>query len=194
MDIAGNLLYCRIVNDKEIIALYREGRREEAFSAIVRDYSERLYWHVRPLVDSHEDTDDLLQEIFVKVWQALPSFRGDSRLFTWLWRIASNETLNFLRKRKVRSALMFRNISSSDECSIGDDPYFDGAEAERALMKSLSALPDKQRLVFSLRYFEDLRYEDISEITDTSVGSLKASYHIACEKIKADLRERGFIR
>lgn len=177
------------MSDNEIIALYQEGRREEAFNAIVMGYSERLYYHVRSLVDSHEDADDLLQEVFVKVWQALPSFRGDSRLFTWLWRIASNETLNFLRRRKVRAALSFRKIEQEDENRIDGDPFFNGGEAERKLMKTLATLPHKQRLVFSMRYFEDMKYEDISEITGSSVGSLKASYHIACEKIKAELDE-----
>lgn len=177
------------MSDNEIIALYQRGQRVEAFNAIVRVYSERLYYHVRSLVDSHEDADDLLQEVFVKAWQALPSFRGDSRLFTWLWRIASNETLNFLRRRNVRAALSFRKIGREDENRIDSDPYFNGGEAERRLMKVLATLPHKQRLVFSMRYFEDMKYEEISEVTGSSVGSLKASYHIACGKIKAEFDE-----
>ena len=175
------------VTDKEIIALYREGGTEEAFNAIVKNYGERLYYHVRTILDSHEDTDDLLQEVFVKVWQSLPSFRGDSGLFTWIYRIATSESLNFLRRKRVRAALMFKSISGEDEGKIGDDPYFNASEAERKLMMCLRKLPHKQRIVFSLRYFEDLGYDEISKITDTSVGSLKASYHIAAEKIKSEL-------
>ena len=162
---------------------------EQVFNNIVREYSERLYWHVRRMVGSHEDTDDLLQEIFIKVWNALPRFRGDSDVFTWLWRIATNETLSHLRKARVRAALSFVRIDTEAERISDPDPYFDGNEALRALRKAIAALPDKQRLVFSMRYYEDLSYEQISEITGTSVGALKASYHIAYEKIKQHLTE-----
>lgn len=177
------------MTDKEIIDLYKEGQQERAFREIVDSYSERLYWHVRRFLCSHEDTDDLLQDIFVKIWSALPSFRGDSQLYTWLYRIATNETLNFLNKQKVRSALQFESLSSKLEEKIDEDPWFNGDSMQRLLMKAIQKLPEKQRLVFAMRWFEDLSYEDISEILGTSVGALKASYHFATEKIKTFLEK-----
>lgn len=176
-----------MMRDGDIIRLYRDGDRERAFSEIVKAYGERLYWHVRRFVCCHEDADDLVQEIFVKIWAALPSFREEAQLFTWIYRIATNETLNFLRRQKVRAALSFRSIDSEMERVIDEDPWFDGDAAQRRLMKAMQRLPQKQRVVFSLRYFEDMKYEDISRITGTSTGALKASYHIAYEKIKKEL-------
>lgn len=177
------------MRDEEIIGLYRRGDLEKAFTEIVKAYSERLFWYVRRFVCCQEDADDLIQEIFIKVWAALPSFRGEAQFFTWLYRIATNETLNFIRRQKVRAALNFRSLDVEMEKRIDEDPFFNGGEAERQLMKSLSKLPQKQRIVFSMRYFEDMKYEDISEITGTSVGALKASYHIAYEKLKKELGE-----
>ena len=175
--------------DREIIDLYKAGQQERAFREIVDSYSERLYWHVRRFLCSHEDTDDLLQDIFIKIWSALPSFRGDSQLYTWLYRIATNETLNFLNKQKVRSALQFESLSSKLEEKIDEDPWFNGDSMQRLLMKAIQKLPEKQRLVFTMRWFDDLSYEDISEILNTSVGALKASYHFATEKIKSFLEK-----
>ena len=149
------------MTDKEILELYKAGEREKAFGEIVESYSERLYWHVRRFLCSHEDTDDLLQEIFIKIWSSLSSFRGDSSLYTWIYRIATNESLNFLQKQKIRAALRFESMR----------------------------LPAKQRTVFIMRWFDDLSYEDISEILGTSVGALKASYHFASEKIKTELEK-----
>lgn len=177
------------MTDKEIIKLKDEGQLEKAFNELVNTYSERLYWHVRRIVEDHQDADDLLQEIFIRVWTALPTFRGDSQIFTWLWRIATNESLNFLRKKKVRAALSFQSITEAEERKIDDDPYFNGGAAENVLRKALAKLPKKQKLVFLMRYYDDMKYEDISEILGTSVGSLKASYHIAYEKIKSLLKE-----
>lgn len=162
---------------------------EKYFNELVQKYSEQLYWHVRTLVGSHEDADDLLQEIFLKVWKALPRFRGDSDVFTWIWRIATNEALSHLRKARVRAVLSFTHLEAEAERIADPDPYFDGNAALKSLRKAIDALPDKQRLVFSMRYYEELSYEQISEITGTSVGALKASYHIAYEKIKQYLQE-----
>ena len=178
------------MTDSEILGLYRDGQQERAFNAIVENYSERLYWHVRHFLCSHEDTDDLMQEIFIKVWSSMPSFRGDSQLYTWLYRIATNETLNHLHKQKVRAALQFRSLTPELENRIDEDPFFNGDELQKELMKGVSKLPDKQRLVFTMRYFEDLSYEDISDILGTSVGALKASYHLAVTKIKAGLEKK----
>ena len=165
---------------------------EKLFNQIVKDYSERLWWHVRRFVNSHEDADDLLQEIFLKVWAALPSFRGESQLFTWVWRIATNETLNHLRKEKVRAALRFSSVDAEMERRIQADPYFKGTEAERELAKAVLKLPEKQRQVFIMRWWDDLSYEEMSAITGTSVGALKASYHIAQEKIRSLVSEQLF--
>lgn len=177
------------MDDKEILGLYSSGQREAAFNQIVSKYSEKLYWLVRHFLYSHEDTDDLLQEIFVKVWQSLPSFRGESKLYTWLYSIATNQALNFLHKQKIRAALNFKDLSTEMEDKIDDDPYFNGDKAQRLLLKAIRRLPEKQRTVFNLRYFENLPYEDISEILGTSVGALKASYHFASEKIKNELKK-----
>ena len=163
--------------------------QEKVFNEIVKTYSERLYWHVRRFVLSHEDTDDLLQDIFLKIWTALPSFRGEAQLYTWVYRIATNETLNFLRRQKVRAALQFRSLDDVLEERVDADPYFNGSAAERALSKAIARLPEKQRIVFIMRYYEDLSYEEIAEVTGTSVGALKASYHIAQEKVRAALGE-----
>ena len=167
-----------------------EKRRLELFNDIVSTYSERLYWHIRDMVGTHEDTDDLLQDVFVKIWAALPSFRGDAQLFTWIYRIATNETLNFLRKQKIRSVLSFEQITAAED-RIDADPYFDGDDAQTVLAKAIAKLPAKQRAVFTMRYYDEMKYEDIAEILHTSVGALKASYHIAYEKIKKELKNNS---
>ena len=162
---------------------------EQVFNDIVKKYSERLYWHVRRMVGTHEDADDLLQDIFLKIWTALPSFRGEGQLYTWVWRIATNETLNWLRREKVRAALRFQRVDEELERRIMADPYFNGTDAQRELFKALARLPQKQRQVFVMRWWDELTYEEISAITGTSVGALKASYHIAQEKLKLNLSQ-----
>lgn len=176
------------MTDIQIIQLYSSGRREEAFNEIVKSYSERLYWHIRRFTCSHDDADDILQDVYVKIWKSLPGFREDSKLFTWIWKIATNETLNYLRKQKVRSLISLENLTEKFISRIDEDPSFDGNKLQRELQKAMQKLPEKQRLVFSMRYFEELKYEEISQILGTSVGALKASYHHAYTKIKADLQ------
>lgn len=178
-----------ILSDKEILALYHAGEREKAFNALVQAYKERLYWHIRRFTCSHEDADDLLQETFVKIWGSLDSFRGASSLFTWVYRIATNETLNFLRKQKVKGFFAMEPVESILWKKIDDDPYFNGNELQRQLYKAIQKLPEKQRIVFSLRYFDELSYKEISEILGNSPGALKASYHHAYIKIKAELQK-----
>ena len=177
------------MTEREIIRLHQNGRIEEAFNGIVNTYSERLYWHVRRFLSNHEDTNDLLQDIYIKVWTALPTFRGESQVFTWLWRIATNEVLNYLRKQKFKAMVSLDSSMDILRKKIDDDPYFNGNELQRELHKAIQKLPEKQRVVFNMRYFDELKYEEISEITDTSVGALKASYHHAYNKIKEELNK-----
>ena len=177
------------MTDNDIIRLYCDGRQEEAFNGIVNAYSERLYWHVRRFLCSHEDTNDLLQDIFIKIWTAMPTFRGDAKLYTWLYRIATNEVLNHLRKKRFKALVSLESASSAMERIIDDDPHFNGTMLQRELHKAIQRLPEKQRIVFSLRYFDEMKYEDISEITGTSVGALKASYHHAYGKVKEDMQK-----
>ncbi len=150
----------------------------------MRAYQQRVYWHVRKMVIDHDDADDLTQEVFIKVNQAIDRFREDSQLFTWIYRIATNECLNFLNKKRRRFFLPVEDISHELEAKIDSSPDIDGDEIQRKLQKALLKLPDKQRLVFNMKYFDDLPYEQISEITNTSVGALKASYHHAVKKIE----------
>ena len=177
------------MTDQEIIALQRSGDYNQAFNAIVRSYSERLYWHVRRFLCSHDDTNDLLQDIFIKIWKALPSFKGDSRIYTWIYRIATNEALNALRRQRLISLVEFTSLTEKMAGKIDEDPYFNGDRLQRELHKAIQKLPEKQKLVFNMRYFDEMKYEDIAEITGTSVGALKASYHHAYGKVKGDLEK-----
>lgn len=175
--------------DKEILALYRSGEEEKAFRALMTAYQEKLYWHIRRFSCTHEDTDDLLQETFIKVWNALPDFREDSRLFTWLYRIATNECLNFLRKKRLRNIFSSEPLESIMFKKIDEDEYFNGNHLQRELMKAIQKLPPRQKAVFNMRYFDNLSYNDISEILGISPGALKASYHHAYKKIKGELEK-----
>lgn len=175
------------MNDREIIQLLREGHLEKAFKGIVDCYSDALYWHIRRFTITHEDADDILQDTFIKIWKALPSFREESRLFTWIWRIATNESLNFVRRQKLRSMMSFDDYSDCIAARIDDDPSFDGDALQRELYRAMAKLPPKQQLVFSMRYFDEMKYEDMSQVLGTSTGALKASYHHACNKIKEEM-------
>ena len=178
------------MDDKDLLALYKEdGKGHYAFNLIVGKYSERLYWHIRKIVASHEDANDLLQNTFIKAWDGLPEFREESKLFTWLYRIATNEVLTFLKRKKVRSFLSLTDYSKQLENILESDVYFNGDATQKALHKAILKLPKKQRLVFNMRYFDELKYEEISEILGTSVGALKASYHHATQKIRESLQE-----
>jgi len=161
----------------------------KGFARLVSEYSERLYWQIRKMVLSHDDANDILQDVFIKVWTNLENFRGESKLTTWLYRIAINESITFLNKKRTQN-----NISIDDEDTfllntIESDEYFDGDEAQKLLQKAIVTLPDKQRLVFQMKYFDEMKYEDMSEILGTSVGALKASYHHAVKKIEKILGE-----
>ena len=178
------------MDDKDLLVLYREeGKKHYAFNLIVDKYGERLYWHIRRMVITHEDADDLLQNTFIKAWRSLPRFREESGLYTWLYRIATNEALTFIKKAKMRSLLSLNDYYKEVEGRLKSDIYFNGDDIQRKLYKAIQRLPKKQRAVFVMRYFEDMKYEDISEILDTSVGALKASYHHAYNKIQLWLLE-----
>jgi len=151
---------------------------------LVRTYQQRVYWHVRKMVIDHDDADDLTQEVFIKIHKAIGNFREDSQLFTWIYRIATNECLNFLNKKRRRFFLPIEDINSQLSAKIDSSDTISGDEIQKKLQKALLQLPDKQRLVFNMKYFDDLSYEAISEITKTSVGALKASYHHAVKKIE----------
>ena len=158
--------------------------RDSGFKLLVQAYQQRLYWHIRKMVIVHDDADDLLQEVFIKVWKNIGGFREDSNLFTWLYRIATNESLNFLKRNRNRFLVGMDNSYKELSTKLENDSYISGSEIQKKLQKALLRLPDKQRLVFNMKYFEDMKYEDIAKITETSVGSLKASYHIAVKKIE----------
>lgn len=157
--------------------------RNEAFSSIVEEFSPILYRHIRRMVTWHEDANDVLQNTFLKAWKSIDSFRGESEISTWLYRIAYNESITFLSKRNA--APLTSDSELTEIRTLESDPYFDGDALQLKLEKAVMSLPEKQRAVFQLKYFEEKKYEEISEILDTSVGALKASYHLAVKKIEA---------
>ncbi len=172
-------------SDQKLVQLFRdEHRKEEAFTLIVNKYKEKIYWHIRKLVILHDDTDDILQNVFVRIWKGLENFREDSQLYTWVYRIATNEALTFLNSKKKRFFLPIVDYENQLANSLESDAYFNGDEIQLKLQKAILTLPEKQRLVFNMKYFDEMKYEDMSEILDTSVGALKASYHHATKKIE----------
>jgi len=177
------------LEDKEILEKFQDpDSRNLAFNQLVRKYQQKVYWHVRKMVIDHDDADDLTQEVFVKVWSNLGSFRKDSQLYTWMYRIATNECLNFLNAKKKRFFLPLHDVAAELADKLDASENFTGDEIQLKLQKALLRLPDKQRLVFNMKYYDDLKYEEISEILGTSVGALKASYHIAVKKIEEFLK------
>ncbi len=178
-----------VIEDDYILKLFHEDNREQdAFRLLVDKYKKRLYWHIRKIVISHEDTDDILQNVFVKVWQGLKEFRLDSKLYTWIYRIATNESLNFLneKRRKV--------YGNSDEISemlletLESDRYFSGDEIQKELQRAILRLSDKQRVVFNMRYFDEMSYDEMSQVLGVATGTLKATYHNAVQKVEATLK------
>ncbi|MFZ5429480.1 MAG: RNA polymerase sigma factor [Bacteroidota bacterium] len=173
------------VSDQELIdALKSDNRKDLAFNELVMKYQERLYWHIRKIVINHDDTDDVLQNTFMKVWKNVDNFREESTLFTWLYRIATNESLTFLNQKKRHSLAPMNEVSDFLQQNLEADEYFDGDDIQKKLQQAILKLPDKQRLVFNMRYFDEMPYQEISEILETSVGALKASYHHAARKIE----------
>lgn len=173
------------LKETELIAdLKTEGKKDMAFHILVKTYQEKLYWHIRRMVVSHDDTDDILQNVFIKVWKNVESFREDSSLYTWLFRIATNETLSFLNKKRRHSLFSMDDSENHMAEEPFSDDYFDGDDVQKKLQAAIIKLPDKQKIVFNMKYFEEMKYEEMSEILKTSVGALKASYHHAVKKIE----------
>lgn len=176
-------------NEEQLIRKLQDpATREEAFETLVKEFQEQLYWQIRRMVLNHQDTDDILQNVFLKAWQALGTFRGDAQLSTWLYRIANNESINHLkRQRAITISLSDTNDTDTENTKVQleSDPYFDGNETEIQLQQAVQSLPPKQRQVFNMKYFQEMKYEDISQILGTSTGALKASYHHAVQKITA---------
>lgn len=176
-------------SDTDITERLRSPRtKRRAFEDMVSTYSRQLYWQIHYMLQNHDDTDDVLQNTFIKAWKGIDNFKGDSALSTWLFTIARNEALTFIKQKKMTAS-----IDDEDFCEQGNfvaDEYFDGNEAEAMLMQAVSALPPKQRQVFCMKYFDDKKYEEISDMVGTSIGALKASYHIAVEKISSFIKSK----
>jgi RNA polymerase sigma factor (sigma-70 family) len=172
-------------DDKELLLQFKEpSLKEKAFTSILQKYQEKLYWHIRRMVVDHDDTNDILQNMFIKVWHSLDNFREDSQLYTWLYRIATNECLTFLEQQKRKRAVSLNDVEGGLSTKIKADENFDGNKLEWKLQLAIQQLPERQRLVFNLRYYDELPYEEMSKILQTSEGALKASYHHAAKKIE----------
>ena len=171
--------------DKEILEKFkREESRQQAFNLLVRKYQKRVYWLIRKMVIDHDDANDLSQEVFVKIWFKLDEFRGESGLFTWIYRVATNECLGYLKKKRRRFFLPIHDVEGDLAGKIESGNHFTRNEIEKKLQLAILKLPEKQRLVFNMKYFEEMPYEEMSQVLGTSVGALKASYHHAVQKIK----------
>jgi RNA polymerase sigma factor (sigma-70 family) len=174
--------------DSDILELFKQSDgKEQALSALISKYQQKLYWHIRKIVIDHDDTDDVLQNTFIKIWKGLEGFKGDSQLYTWLYRIATNEALTFLRQKQKQNTTSLHPIEYSLSKSLESDVYFKGDAIQLKLQQAILTLPEKQRIVFNLRYFDEMPYEQMSEVLETSVGALKASYHLAAKKIENHL-------
>lgn len=173
------------LDDTQLVTFFKSDKdREKVFTVIVKRYQEKIYWQIRRLVVTHEDADDVMQNVFIKAWNGLQNFREDAKLYTWLYRIAVNESLSHLEQQKRKSSISFDDVSEVMENKLVAEKGFDEQKAVWKLQLAIQQLPEKQRLVFNLRYFDEMSYEDMSQVLDTSVGALKASYHHAVKKIE----------
>lgn len=171
--------------DNRLVEKLQDGKTQQsAFSELVNQFSEPLYWQIRKIVLSHDDANDVLQNTFIKIWTSIDNFRGDSKLSTWLYRIAINESITFLNKQRSANNVSMDDADSFLVSRLEGDEFFDGDEAQLKLQKAILTLPEKQRIVFNMKYFDEMKYEDMSGILETSVGALKASYHHAVKKIE----------
>jgi RNA polymerase sigma-70 factor (ECF subfamily) len=173
------------LDDKELLMQFRESTSKEAgYTRIIKKYQEKLYWHIRRMVVTHDDANDVLQNMFIKVWNGLDNFREDSQLYTWLYRIATNESLSFLEQQKKRSSISLSDVETGLSNRLQADKHFDANKLEWKLQLAIQQLPEKQRAVFNLRYYDEMPYEEMSRVLETSEGALKASYHHAVKKIE----------
>jgi RNA polymerase sigma-70 factor (ECF subfamily) len=173
------------IHDAELLIQFRDpDTKEKAFTAIIKKYQEKLYWHVRRMVVVHDDANDVLQNVFIRVWNGLENFREDSQLYTWLYRVATNECLSFLEQQKKKATLSLSDMESGLSNKIVADKHFDPNKLEWKLQIAIQQLPEKQRVVFNLRYYDEMPYEEMSRVLETSEGALKASYHHAVKKIE----------
>jgi RNA polymerase sigma factor (sigma-70 family) len=176
-------------SDSELLHLFRSAAtKETAFTSIIRKYQEKLYWHIRRMVVEHEDANDVLQNVLIRVWNGLENFREDSQLYTWLYRVATNECLTFLEQQKKKSSVSLEQVEGGLSNKIIADKHFDPNRLEWKLQLAIQQLPDKQRIVFTLRYYDEMPYEEMSKVLETSEGALKASYHHAVKKIEDYIR------
>ena len=172
-------------DDEQLIEQLRDPQRcRKAFNEVIKIYTEPLYWQIRKMVIDHDDANDVLQNTFIKAWSSIENFRGDAKLSTWLYKIAINESITFVNKEKQRNNVSLDDDDSFLINSLASDEWFDGDDLRLELQKAINSLPEKQRLIFNMRYFDDMKYEDMSEILGTTVGALKASYHHAVKKIE----------
>lgn len=178
-------------SDAELLVQFKNPvTKEKAYTAVIRKYQEKLYWHVRRMVVDHDDANDVLQNVFIRVWNGLENFREDSQLYTWLYRIATNECLTFIEQQKKRTAVSLSEVESGLSNKIKADRYFDSNKLEWKLQLAIQQLPEKQRVVFNLRYYDEMPYEEMSRVLETSEGALKASYHHAVKKIEDFIKNR----
>lgn len=176
-------------DDRELLELYRDpAGKEKGFTLIIKKYQEKLYWHIRRLVIDHEDANDVLQNMFIKVWNNLDNFREDAQLYTWLYRIATNESLTFLEQQKRRTVVSLSDMESGLSNKLAAEKYFDPNKLEWKLQQAILSLPEKQRIVFNLRYYDEMPYEEMSRVLETSEGALKASYHHAVKKVETFIK------
>ncbi len=174
-----------VIDDKDLLQQFKQASsKEQAFTTLIKKYQEKLYWHIRRLVIDHEDANDVLQNMFIKVWNALENFREDSQLYTWLYRIATNESLTFIEQKKKKNATSLSDVEAGLSNKILASEGFDANRLEWKLQLAIQQLPEKQRVVFNLRYYDEMPYEEMSRILETSEGALKASYHHAAKKIE----------
>lgn len=177
------------LTDQELLEKFKnKDTRHYAFNLLVRKYQKKIYWHVRRIVIDHDDANDVVQNTFIKSWNGLEGFKEESQLFTWLYRIATNESITFLNKKKKNLRVSFDDIQHTLSRTLQDDNFFKGDEIQLKLQNAILTLPEKQRIVFNMKYYDDLKYEEMSEILGTSVGALKASYHHAVKKIEEFLK------
>jgi len=176
-------------SENKISELLSEQNYSEAFNLIVEQYKERLYWHIRKIVLIHEDADDVMQNTFIKVWRYLENFKQDSKIYTWLFRIATNESITFINNKKKKEEDSFQNYENFLSSKLESDEYFEGDTAQLILQKAILTLPEKQRIVFNMKYFDETKYQEMSEILGTSAGALKSSYHYAVKKIEEYIKQ-----